>query len=68
MHYNLYDELTLRGVTHDRTPCMMKQESCFLSQTLRGKIFCVANIVSLASLDFKMLQEGLVLMQKKKKT
>jgi hypothetical protein len=31
MHFNLYDELTLRGVTYDRTPCMMKQESCFLS-------------------------------------
>ena len=27
---NLYDELTLRGVTYDRHFCMMKQESRFL--------------------------------------
>jgi len=27
---NLYDELALRGVTHDRNSCMMKQESWFL--------------------------------------
>jgi hypothetical protein len=46
MHYNLYDELALRGVTHDLTPCMMKQESCFLSKLCEENILCDGHCVT----------------------